>query len=1103
MRTIEVRITGMFVRKDDKNAGVQGEGNATQLHITFDATWDGYGKRLIWRNAQGQDPVSLVLAQPEEDSQQRAYTTPIPAEALKLPGWCSFTVEGYRSGAEGEADSAALTVRDYLQVLENDSYYSPAQPTPTEAQQILGALGQAVERVDASAQEAESWAVGGTGTRDGEDTDNAKYYAGEAAQSAADALASQEAAGDSEAAAAESAQAAGESAAQAQSAQSKAQAAQGAAESARDAAMEAQQGAQSALSAAQAAQGAAERAQSAAQSSEQRAAESATSAQESARSAQESAAAAQTASAQAQAAQTAAQTASDQAQSAQLAVEEAREDTLAALSAAQVAREGAEQARDQAQEIVGGDFATRSEAQGYVNSHNASDLSHPAIRPALSDHAASRSNPHGVTAAQAGAISASEKGTAGGVASLGADGKVPAGQLPQMDYDPAGSAAAVQTALTSHTSNKANPHGVTAAQVGAVPTSRTVNGKALSANISLTAANVGADPAGTASGAVSAHNQDGSAHPALQAKLEGMKTAVTATYPVAAGQTIQAGDVVDVVNGEIVVDKTVVLSGDPVRVSVGGLTGIQGTCRSAYKISDTLYLTALHYSSGNVVAVTVDYSSGTPEVAIISGAGFSSVLSPEYCCMRAVPGTSYYLMSALCIPGSTSYISFVLLDVSDGKSVRVINTASYTVSSGYSYFGEFAIVPAAESGQYWIYFGRRSYGAQYLILSVTITESGISDIEAKDRSASLSVPGYASNGFFAFLNDLDGKVFFACEVFNSGDGRSARTILAVLSVSQDTGAVSISAFRSVSSIHMTNQADVRCFYTFPNDATQFVLAWNSSVSGAVVFSNAFDGSDNYYATYTWPLNKFALLPGYGKLEVGSGAYIAQFDSYDKESVRVTPLKPDDAAYIVWHSAAEIFYSTSSSSSPLYSEAYVYDYTSSQAIALQSGTEGQPIDIIYSGITAADFVTEGQTITSDGVYGAGVLDGVLQVWSKDRPLGLQIETGSYEGVGRSGASNPNSITLSFQPKFLFIMGTDSNGYLLSKYMLANIAAHIASGINCGNQAAPGGTGSASGGSTYYSIITSDPDSTTVTWYHSSTAAGQFNESGATYYYLAIG
>lgn len=54
--------------------------------------------------------------------------------------------------------------------------------------------------------------------------------------------------------------------------------------------------------------------------------------------------------------------------------------------------------------------------------------------------------------------------------------------------------------LSGHTSNKSNPHGVTAAQVGAVPTSRTVNGKALSADITLSVADVGA--------AASSHNHD-------------------------------------------------------------------------------------------------------------------------------------------------------------------------------------------------------------------------------------------------------------------------------------------------------------------------------------------------------------------------------------------------------------------------------------------------------------------------------------------------------------------------------------------------------------------------------------------------------------------
>ena len=56
--------------------------------------------------------------------------------------------------------------------------------------------------------------------------------------------------------------------------------------------------------------------------------------------------------------------------------------------------------------------------------------------------------------------------------------------------------------LTSHTGNKSNPHGVTVSQIGAVPTTRTVNGKALSANISLSASDVGADASGAANTAL-------------------------------------------------------------------------------------------------------------------------------------------------------------------------------------------------------------------------------------------------------------------------------------------------------------------------------------------------------------------------------------------------------------------------------------------------------------------------------------------------------------------------------------------------------------------------------------------------------------------------
>ena len=95
-----------------------------------------------------------------------------------------------------------------------------------------------------------------------------------------------------------------------------------------------------------------------------------------------------------------------------------------------------------------------------------------------------------------------KRGKAGGVASLDAQGKVPAGQLPEMNYDPAGSAQAVQQKLNTHAANKTlhvtdaerqawnskapGTHTHTAVQVGALPISGgtmtgalNMNGKAL------------------------------------------------------------------------------------------------------------------------------------------------------------------------------------------------------------------------------------------------------------------------------------------------------------------------------------------------------------------------------------------------------------------------------------------------------------------------------------------------------------------------------------------------------------------------------------------------------------------------------------------------
>ena len=90
------------------------------------------------------------------------------------------------------------------------------------------------------------------------------------------------------------------------------------------------------------------------------------------------------------------------------------------------------------------------------------ELDKKASATSLGAHTGNTDNPHQVTAAQAGAIPSNEKGAASGVATLGADGKVPSGQLPAMNYAPS-------THASQHASGGSDP--ITPAAIGAAAAS--------------------------------------------------------------------------------------------------------------------------------------------------------------------------------------------------------------------------------------------------------------------------------------------------------------------------------------------------------------------------------------------------------------------------------------------------------------------------------------------------------------------------------------------------------------------------------------------------------------------------------------------------------
>lgn len=163
-RIINVAVNGEFVKKDSKNAGVRGEGNAAALHITMSEDWKPYSKRIVWRDALGEHPVSvllyrsvadLVVTEAEGDGGQTAnplvFETPIPSEPMAVEGWCSFTIEGFQ---DSEPAKVHITVTDHLLVKPNDSYNAPAEPTPTQAQQLQVQIDKITGDVTEIVQEA-------------------------------------------------------------------------------------------------------------------------------------------------------------------------------------------------------------------------------------------------------------------------------------------------------------------------------------------------------------------------------------------------------------------------------------------------------------------------------------------------------------------------------------------------------------------------------------------------------------------------------------------------------------------------------------------------------------------------------------------------------------------------------------------------------------------------------------------------------------------------------------------------------------------------------------------------------------------------------------
>jgi hypothetical protein len=153
-RIIEVKVNGNRLTKDNRYAGVQGESNVTSLRIEFDAGWDGYAKKVTFWNALGENPVERTLTTnllEDITKSTRIYLCPIPGEPLEHAGDIDFVVDGYMDGKRQRSAGDKLTVKPSPYT---DNAGEPADPTPTQAEQLQGEIDQIIGTIQEATQSA-------------------------------------------------------------------------------------------------------------------------------------------------------------------------------------------------------------------------------------------------------------------------------------------------------------------------------------------------------------------------------------------------------------------------------------------------------------------------------------------------------------------------------------------------------------------------------------------------------------------------------------------------------------------------------------------------------------------------------------------------------------------------------------------------------------------------------------------------------------------------------------------------------------------------------------------------------------------------------------
>lgn len=160
-----VSVTGAHIFDDGVTIGAQGSQNAISLTLTFDETWDGLGKTIMWFGALDHDQqlCETVLAPSMRvDEDPSVYCVPFPQEIMQEAGKAAITIEGTET-VDGETVVILTTEYGYFKVMASSNEVQDIDPSDNP-QTILQQVLELVDDAEGYVTDAQASATAAAGS---------------------------------------------------------------------------------------------------------------------------------------------------------------------------------------------------------------------------------------------------------------------------------------------------------------------------------------------------------------------------------------------------------------------------------------------------------------------------------------------------------------------------------------------------------------------------------------------------------------------------------------------------------------------------------------------------------------------------------------------------------------------------------------------------------------------------------------------------------------------------------------------------------------------------------------------------------------------------